>query len=59
MKILVRQMSGSVEEVEVMEDLTIGDLKRQLKRLQPCEDELLLRLSKLELVLQGLSLIHI
>ncbi|CAK9109275.1 unnamed protein product [Durusdinium trenchii] len=38
MKINLRQLNGTVEEVEVNPDATVRDFKRQLKELQGCDD---------------------
>ena len=51
MKILVRLLSGDgLAELEVAHDMSVGHLKQEIKKLQPCEDEVKRRLSQVDVV---------
>ena len=51
MKIHVRQMSGQIVVLEVMEDTTVSEFKEQLRGWHPSNDDLIRRLSTVDVIL--------
>ena len=49
----VMQINGERVDVDVMPEMTIGDLKQKLKALQPSSDKVIRRITLVELLLEG------
>ncbi|CAL1164820.1 unnamed protein product [Cladocopium goreaui] len=55
-RIQVELLSGEGASLEVTPDMTIGQLKEEVKAFHPSSDEIIRRLSSVEIVLDGAKL---